>query len=51
MTDQQLYLVIGIPSGITGLGILVNVIWFLRIISQMKSFETRLALKILRQGN
>jgi hypothetical protein len=45
MPDQQLYLLIAIPSGVTGLGILVNVFYFVRIISRMKSFENRLALK------
>jgi hypothetical protein len=50
MSDQQLYLLIAIPSGITGLGILVNVFYFVTIISRMKSSENRLALNI-RQRN
>ncbi len=50
MTDQQLFLMISIPSGISGLGMLVNVFYFVTIISRMKSLENRLALKI-REGN
>jgi hypothetical protein len=50
MSDQQLYLLIAIPSGITGLGILVNVFYFVTIILRMKSSENRLAPNI-RQRN
>jgi hypothetical protein len=50
MTDQQLCLMISIPAGISGLGTLVSTFFFARIISRMKSFENRLALKI-REGN
>jgi hypothetical protein len=45
MTDQQLCLLMAIPSGIACLGILVNVSWFVRIISRLKSFENRVAQK------
>ena len=50
MSDQQLHLLIWIPSGITVLGMLVHVLLFESIISRMKSFENRVALNI-RQGN
>ena len=45
MTDQQLYLLIAIPSGINALGILVNVFFFVTTVSRMKSSKNRLALK------
>jgi hypothetical protein len=45
MTDQQIYLLIGIPSGINALGVLVNVFFFESIISRLKSLENRVALK------
>jgi hypothetical protein len=50
MTEQQFYLLIGIPSGITVLGMLVSVFLFESIISRLKSFENRVALNI-KQGN
>ena len=50
MTDQQFYLLIGTPSGITVLGMLVNMLFFESIISRLKNFENRVALNI-REGN
>jgi hypothetical protein len=50
MTDRHFHLLIGIPSGFTVLGVLVNVFFFESIISRLKSFEKRVALKT-RQGN
>ena len=43
MTDQQLYLSIGVPSIVALIGILVNVGYFIALYSRMNSLETRLS--------
>lgn len=50
MTDQQFHLLVGIPSVITVLGMLINVLFFESMISRLKSLENRVALNI-RQGS
>ena len=42
MTDQQLYLSIGLPSLLVLVGILVNVGYFVSINSRIQALETRL---------
>ena len=42
MTDQQLYLAIGIPSMVAILGLLVNVSYFVTINGRISSLEVRL---------
>jgi hypothetical protein len=46
MTDQQLYLAIGIPSVIAILGILVNVGYFVALNARVTSLESRLDQRI-----
>ena len=46
MTDQQLYLAIGIPSVIAILGILVNVGYFVALNARVASLESRLDQRI-----
>jgi len=46
MTDQQLYLAIGIPSLLAILGLLVNVSYFVAINARMGALETRLDARI-----
>jgi hypothetical protein len=46
MTEQQLYLSIGIPSLVAILGILVNVSYFLVINARIQSLENRLDTRI-----
>lgn len=41
MTNQQLYLAIGIPSCIAALGILVNIGYFLVLNNRMTAMETK----------
>ena len=42
MTDSQLYLVIGIPSFVALMGILVNALVFISLNSRMSALETRM---------
>ena len=42
MTDQQLYLSIGLPSVLVLIGILVNISYFVTINARITSLETRL---------
>jgi len=46
MTDQQLYLAIGIPAVIAILGILVNVGYFVALNARVASLENRLDSRI-----
>jgi hypothetical protein len=46
VTEQQLYLSIGIPSLVAILGILVNVTYFLVINARIQSLENRLDTRI-----
>ena len=46
MTDQQLYLAIGIPAVIAILGILVNVGYFVTLNGRIASLENRLDSRI-----
>jgi hypothetical protein len=46
VTEQQLYLSIGIPSLVAILGILVNVSYFLVINARIQSLENRLDTRI-----
>jgi hypothetical protein len=46
MTDQQLYLAIGIPAVIAILGILVNVGYFVTLNARIASLENRLDSRI-----
>ncbi|MCC6590456.1 MAG: hypothetical protein IT168_27435 [Bryobacterales bacterium] len=42
MTDQQLYLMAGVPTLVTLVGILINVGYFVSIINRLTSMENRL---------
>ena len=46
MTDQQLYLAIGVPAVIAVLGILVNVGYFVALNARVASLENRLDSRI-----
>ena len=46
MTDQQLYLAIGIPSVLALLGILVNVSYFVVVNARIGALESRLDARI-----
>ena len=42
MTNEQLYLAIGVPSAIAAIGILVNIGYFLALNNRMTAMETKL---------
>jgi len=42
MTDQQLYLSVGVPSLAVLIGMLVNIWFFEGIIARLRAWETRL---------
>jgi hypothetical protein len=46
MTDQQLYLAIGVPAVIAIVGILVNVGYFVALYARVASLESRLDSRI-----